>query len=259
MSTVYKVEDRVANVTLEATLSQYTQELRALLKDKLIAVILYGSAAGDNFVPGSSDLNTALIVQRMEYAVLKLLQPRMASWHKQGFAVPLIIDQPFLQYGRDVFSMEFSDIKEQHRVLWGDDIFRSLEISDEHLRFLAEHEIRSRLLRLQALYLERADTPARLRQILLDSLKTFLTLMRHLLRLQGKSGVQNYGEILSHFEQHFHASFPEMRRLIAIRQGTQEWPHEPVTEFFREYLEDIQRLVTLIDQLPPHVTPPVLS
>jgi hypothetical protein len=41
-----------------------------------------------------------------------------------------------------------------------------------------------------------------------------------------------------------------MRRLIAIRQGVRDWPHEPATEFFREYLEDVRRLVSLIDGLP---------
>ena len=240
----------MADASLESTLIQFTEGVRELLGEQLRAVVLYGSAAGENFVPGSSDLNTAIVVQHMGFDVLKKLYPRMASWHKQGFAVPLIIDRSFLERGRDVFPMEFSDIREQHRTLWGEEIFRDLAIGGEHLRFLAEHEARSRLLRLQALYLERAGEPARLRQILLDSLKTFLTLMRHLLRLQGKSGVQNYEEVLSLFEQYFQASFPEMRRLIAIRLGVRDWSHEPATAFFHQYLEDVQRLVALIDGLP---------
>ena len=240
----------MANASLESTLTQFAQELHTLLGSQLVAIVLYGSAAGENFVPGSSDLNTAIVVQRMEFEVLKKLQPSMIPWHKRGFAVPLIVDRNFLEHSRDVFPMEYSDIKEQHRTLWGEDVFGTLTIGEEHLRFLAEHEVRSRFLRLQALYLERAGEPPRLRQILLDSLKTFLTLMRHLLRLQGKSGVQNYAEVLSLFEQHFHVSFPEMQRLIAIRQGTRDWPHEPATEFFREYLEDVQRFVALIDGLP---------
>lgn len=240
----------MANASLESTLTQFTQELRELLGNQLLSVVLYGSAAGENFVPGSSDLNIAIVVQHMEFAVLKTLQPHMVLWHKRGFAVPLIVDHNFLNHSRDVFPMEYSDIKEQHRTLWGEEIFSTLPIGGEHLRFLAEHEVRSRLLRLQALYLERAGEPPRLRQILLDSLKTFLTLMRHLLRLQGKGGVQNYAEVLSLFEQHFQVAFPEMRRLIAIRQGLRDWPHEPATEFFREYLEDVQRFVAIIDGLP---------
>ena len=112
----------MADTSLESTLMQFTQELRELLDDQLLAVVLYGSAAGENFVPGSSDLNTAIVVQRMGFAVLKKLQPRMVSWHKRGFAVPLIVDRNFLHHSRDVFPMEYSDIKEQHRTLWGEEI-----------------------------------------------------------------------------------------------------------------------------------------
>jgi predicted nucleotidyltransferase len=54
----------VANVSLESTLTQFAQELHNLLGNQLVAIVLYGSAAGENFVPGSSDLNTAIVVQR---------------------------------------------------------------------------------------------------------------------------------------------------------------------------------------------------
>jgi len=93
----------MANTGLESTLMQFTQELRELLGNQLLAVVLYGSAAGENFVPGSSDLNTAIVVQRMGFEVLKKLQPHIVSWHKRGFAVPLIVDRNFLHYSRDVF------------------------------------------------------------------------------------------------------------------------------------------------------------
>ncbi|MGE0825551.1 MAG: hypothetical protein AB7G75_16890 [Candidatus Binatia bacterium] len=239
------------DASLETTLTQFTQEVRTGLGDQLVSIVLYGSAAGDNFVPGSSDLNTVIIVKTMGFAVLKKLQPHMLSWHRQGFAVPLVIDQNFLLHSRDVFSMEFYDIKEQHHTLWGEDVFATLNIGNEHLRFLAEHEARSRLLRLQALYFERANDARRLRQILLDSLKTFVTLMRHLLRVQGARGAQNHEEVLTQFERTFHITFPHIRRLIAIRRNSLDWPHEPATEFFHKYLEDIQSLVHLIDRLPP--------
>ncbi len=135
----------------EKILVQFVQELRHLLADELVAVALYGSGAGSNFVPGTSDLNIAIVVKEARFEVLGKLQPRIAAWHTLGFAVPLLLDQEFLQRGRDVFPMEFHDIKDQHRLLWGEEVFRDLEIDTQHLRFQAEHEARSKLLRLRAL------------------------------------------------------------------------------------------------------------
>lgn len=235
---------------IEKTLTDFAHELHQLLGEELVAVVLYGSATGVNFVPRRSDFNVAIVVREMRFEILHTLQPRMAAWHALGFAIPLVMDREFLSHSRDVFPMEFSDIQKHHFLLWGEDVFQNLTISLQHLRFLAEYEARSKLLRLQALYFERADDPHRLRQIILDSLKTFFTLMRHLLRLQNNDSGQTYAEVLADFEHRFQVTFPRMRQLVAIRAGTRQWSDEPPTTFFRDYLAEIQRFVRVIDRLP---------
>jgi hypothetical protein len=243
----------VPNTWLEKTLAGFTQELRQLLAEDLLAVVLYGSGAGANFVPDISDLNVAIVVRVLRFDVLQKLQPRMHAWHKQGFAMPLLLDQEFLQRARDVFPMEFHDIKEQHRVLWGEDVFREIDIDPHRLRFQAEHEARSKLLRLRALFLKHADDLPRLRAIMIDSIKTFLILMRNVIRLHGRGQILTYNEVLKQFEQHFRLTFPRLRQLIAIRAGAQAWPAELVVDCFREYLAEVQQLVEVIDHLPPHL------
>jgi hypothetical protein len=240
----------VLDVRIEKTLTDFTHEICQLLGEELITVALYGSATGVNFVLGASDFNIAIVVKEVRFEILQKLQPRMVAWHTRGFAVPLVIDRDFFHRGGDVFPMEFSDIQKHHHLLWGEDVFQTLTISSRHLRFLAEHEARSKLLRLQALYFERADEPQRLRQVILDSLKTFLTVMRHLLRLQGDSGAQHYAEVLADFEHRFQVTFPRMRQLVAIRTGKRAWPEEPASVFFHDYLSDVQHLVKVIDRLP---------
>ncbi len=239
----------------EKALTQFTQELRHLLADELVAVALYGSGAGENFVFGRKDLNIVIIVREVRFAVLQKLQPRIAAWHKLGLALPLLLDREFLQRSRDVFPMELYDIQEQHRLLWGEDVFRAVVVDGRHLRFQAEHEARSKLLRLQALYLECAGDRTRLRALMLDSLKTFLILMRTLIRLQGISGLLAYREVLGQFEQHFQCSFPRMHQLLAIRTHEQDWPAGAVEDFFRDYLTEVQRLVGIIDHLPSAAVP----
>jgi len=234
----------------EKILTQFTEDVRQLLGEELIAIALYGSAVGKNFVSGSSDLNIAVVVKALRFEVLHKLQPRIAAWHKQGFALPLLMDKEFLQRSRDVFPMEFYDIAEQHRLLWGEDVFQALGLDGRHLRFQAEYEARSKLLRLEALYLEFAGDKNHLRTLMLDSLKTFLILMRNLIRLRGESGVLAYHEVLDRFEQHFATAFPRLHQLLAIRAKQQEWPAGTETDFFRDYLTEVQQLIRIIDHLP---------
>jgi hypothetical protein len=240
----------------EKMLVRFTQELRQLLQNELVAVALYGSGAGANFVPEVSDLNIAIVVKEVRFEILQKLQPQVTGWHKQGFALPLLLDREFLQRARDVFPMEFHDIKEQHRLLWGENIFRDLEIDSRHLRFQAEHEARSKLLRLRALYLECADDLPRLQALMLDSLKTFLVIMRNLVRLHGQAGLLSYSDVLNQFGRHFQCAFPYMHQLIAIRAGQQQWPATSIVNFFHEYLEEVQQVISVIDQLSSHGASP---
>lgn len=238
------------NTQAEKTLAQFTEKVQQLLGEDLIAVVLYGSAAGDNFVPGVSDLNLVVVVTELRFAVLQKLQPHIVTWHKLGFAVPLLIDREFLHRGRDVFPMELYDIIEQHRLLWGEDVFRGLAVDPYLLRFQAEYEARSKLLRLRALYLECAGDQARFQTLMLDSLKTFLILMLTLIRMRGEKGLPTYAEVLAHFEQRFHLTFPRMHDLIAIREGKHAWPSGDATSFFGDYLAEVQQLIGVIDELP---------
>jgi len=240
----------VSDAWLEKRVSEFTQELRQLLPSDLVAVVLYGSGAGKDFVSDLSDINVVIAVKELRFDVLQKLQPRMATWHKQGFAIPLLVDHEFLQRARDVFPMEFHDIKVQHRLLWGENIFQELVLDSRNLRFQAEHEARSKLLRLRALYLECADDVPRLRALMIDSSKTFLVLMRHLIRLHGHTDVSAYVNVLHSFERVFTLTFPCIRQLVAIRGGSQSWPTEPLIDFFREYLTEVQHIIEVLDRTP---------
>ncbi|HEV8715770.1 MAG TPA: hypothetical protein VGX03_23440, partial [Candidatus Binatia bacterium] len=88
------------------------------------------------------------------------------------------------------------------------------------------------------------------------SLKTFLILMRNLIRLHGKTGLLTYEKVLDQFERHFQQAFPRLRQLIAIRAGQQQWSGTPLTDFFRDYLAEVQQIVAVIDLLPSPTSHP---
>ena len=240
------------NAWLEKTLNEFTQEIRQLLSDEIVAVILYGSGAGANFVPDRSDINIVIVVKSAHFDICKT-QPHLGAWRKRGFAMPLLLDQEFLQRARDVFPMEFHDIREQHRLLWGEDVFQDFAIDPRHLAFRPSMR-RAANSAAPCGYLECAEDPTRLRALLIDSSKTFLILLRNLIRLHGHAGVLSYEEVLSRFERQFQLTFPLLRQLLTIRTGQQPWPATPLVHLFRDYLAEVQQIIGVIDHLPPNLS-----
>jgi hypothetical protein len=239
----------------ERAVAQIAEHVRELFGAELVSLVLYGSAAGEDFVTGRSDLNFAIVLGRLSFQHLKALHRHLPGWHKLGAATPLLLDRHFLDRGRDVFPMEFSDIKAQHRVLYGEEVFATLEIDHRHLRYQSEHEARSKLLRLRALYAEVGADRRQLEALMIESAKTFVVIMRHLLRLEGQPAMPRYTEVLDHFEQHFGRRFPSVRHLLRVKVGTERWL-AGIDETFQSYLDEVERLVEIVDQLSAASTAP---
>lgn len=234
----------------EKAIAQVAEQIRLIFGTDLVSVTLYGSGAGDDFVPGKSDLNFAIVLERVTFPYLKALHEHLPKWHKLGAAVPLLLDRHFLEHGRDVFPMEFHDIKEQHRVLYGEEIFARLEIDTRHLRYQAEHEARGKLLRLRALYAEVGADRNRLESLMLSSAKTFVIIMRNFIRLRRAESHARYLAVLDAFEQHFQQTFPTVRQVLQVKLGAQPWA-AGLEETFRVYLEEVERLIDVLDHTLP--------
>jgi predicted nucleotidyltransferase len=235
---------------IDKAIAQVTQQARALFGADLVSVVLYGSAAGEDFVPGRSDLNVAIVLERLTFAHLTALHRRLPAWHTLGAATPLLLDRRWIDRSRDVFPMEFHDIKAQHRVLYGEEVFANLAIDRRHLRYQAEHEARGKLLRLRALYAEVGADRKRLERLMLDSVKSFAIIMRNFIRLRGGEGAARYLAVLDQFEAHFAVAFPTMRHLVGVRLGTESWA-DGIEATFASYLDEVERLVELLDRSLP--------
>ena len=237
----------------EKAIAQIAEQVRQVFGAELVSLVLYGSAAGEDFAPGRSDLNFAIIFEQLGFAQLKALHQHLPAWRKLGAATPLLLDRRFLERGRDVFPTEFLDIKAQHRVLYGEEIFATLSIDPRHLRYQSEHEARSKLLRLRALYVEVGADQKRLSAMMVDSVKSFLIIMRNLLRLHGLEGHPRYMNVLDRFERHVSISFPIMRQLLRVKLGL-ERSVGGLDDAFAAYLDEVERLVNLIDRNLPEST-----
>ncbi len=230
----------------ERAVAGIAEELRALFGAELVSAAVYGSAANRDFVPGRSDINVIVVLDRLSMAPLRALRERLPQWRQQGIATPLLVDRAFLRDAADVFPMEFYDIRHHHRLLAGEDVLESLAIDSRHLRYQCEHEVRGKLLRLHEMYLEAEGRREALRALMLDSVKTFLLIMRHMNRLRGSDGLTQ-AAALAEFERLFGCVFPTVAKLLEL--GRSDWQGDE-EEIFASYWQELQQLAAVVDHLP---------
>lgn len=175
----------VGNSYMERVLEQLVDRLKKAYGDRLKSVILYGSAAAGNHHAKFSDLNVLCALREVTTRELEDSGEIVRWWREQGNPSPLLMSEEEIRDSTDCFPIEFHDIKERHRVLFGEDVTRELVIDTSFYRAQVEHDLLAKLLRLRQKAAGALADKDLMRAMLADSVSTFCVLFRHALLLHG--------------------------------------------------------------------------
>src|SRR5438552_5574529 len=141
----------------EKLVSEFVEKMRTATGGNLTSVILYGSAAEGEFHPEYSDLNLLCVLQDTSFASLSKIAGAVEWWRKKKHHPPLILSPQELKDTADVFSIEFMDMKQRHRVLYGEDLLSNLDVPMHLHRSQIEYELREKLFLLRQ-HIDRKST-----------------------------------------------------------------------------------------------------
>jgi hypothetical protein len=234
---------------VEQILQQFVRDVQGLYGGDLVAVVLYGSAAAGEHVPGRSDINVVVVLRQLTPALLRKAASDLRRWHRQGFATPLFFDPESLHDSLDVFPIEFLDMQERHRTLLGPDLFAGLHIERRNLRLQCEQELRGKLMKLRQSYVESAHAPADLERVLMAAATSIVVLARTLLRLGGGDPGGGSDAVLEKAQARFAVSTTALRQACQLKRGHIRLAGSGLEALYREVLEEVQGLVRVVDGL----------
>jgi hypothetical protein len=148
----------------------------------------------------------------------------------------------------DIFPMEYADILERHRVLYGDAPFDGIRVTPADLRLQVEHQTMGKLLQLrQAVMGAGGDTALQL-DVLEKSLSTLMVIFRGVVRLQGQVPSQDYEQLATGLAERAGFSPEPFLRVIRHARGTEKLSKDATSGTLEEYLAAMERLVSYLDE-----------
>ena len=234
---------------MEQKLSELVQRLQSALGARLVSVVLYGSATWGDWQEDTSDLNVLCVLHQLSADELGACQPIFNWWKEDGNLPPLLLTREEVQTSTDCFPMEFSDMREHRRVLYGIDIVDGLEIDRSFYRARVEYELRAKHIRLRQKAADVLPAPDKLLRLLTDSLSTFCVLGRHALILSGQEARFKKAEILLALERVMGRQLQGSNEILAIRSAAKQLSAANIKELFERYLEEMGSLVRFVDAL----------
>jgi len=234
---------------MERQLSQLVERLRHAYQDRLVSVILYGSAAGGDHHARFSDFNVLCVLGQVTPRELAECGAIFRWWREQGNPAPLLLSAEEVRTSTDCFPIEFHDIQERRRVLYGEDAVADLQIDESFYRAEVEHELRAKLLRLRQKAAGVLADKELLRELLVDSVSTFCVLLRHALRLAGHEAPFGKRDVVRQAREKFGFDASPFEKLLDLREGKIKPRELDPGPAFAGYIRSLEAVIAAVDRL----------
>jgi predicted nucleotidyltransferase len=233
----------------EKLINEFVERMRRAAGTNLLAMILYGSAAAGDYVADHSDVNLLCVLRETSFASIEALAPAIAWWKKKKHREPLLMSAEEMRRSADLFSIEFLDMRRHYRVLWGEDVLKTLEIPMRLHRAQVEYELREKTILLrQRLLMVSGNADAKW-DLLLRSLPAFGTLFRHALIALGDAGAGSKREVAAALAGKLGIDASAFGELLDVRERKAERKSAQVDEVFARYLKLVEQVTAVVDKM----------
>ncbi|MCE5186113.1 MAG: hypothetical protein LLF76_08330 [Planctomycetaceae bacterium] len=169
---------------INKTVEQLVRTLKERLGPALQSLTLIGSAVTDDFVAGKSDINSVLVVDKVNNGILSSLSQIGPSMGRKRLRAPLLMTPAYIERSCDVFAVEWLDFQAFHHTICGQDPFVSLTFSKEDVRLQCERQFKSLQIQLQQGYINSAEKKHAIAALLTNVAKELAPYLRAMLWLR---------------------------------------------------------------------------
>jgi hypothetical protein len=233
----------------EEIFEEITGEYQKIFGAHLISIILFGSGAGEDYIPGKSDINFLITLTDQGIDRLDRALEMVARWRKRNVAIPLFMTRSYLVRSQDAYPIELLNMKRHYIVVSGEDILAELAFDRRHIRLQLEREIRGKLLHLRSGYLATEGNARKIRALITLSLTAFISLFCALLYLKNIEIPRGKREIITEAGNAFGIDATIFLKCEEIRRKTNRFSQNEVKAVFHAYMKEVSRLCDQIDQM----------
>lgn len=234
------------------TLDDFVTQLRAAYGDALRSVVLYGSAAAGpgEHVAKKSDYNVLIIVDDVPLDRLRELSSVTRAWRDAGNHPPMTFTEQEWRASSDIFAMEYADILERNRLLYGAAPFDGITVERADLRLQTEREAMGVLLRLRGAVLLAGTDSGEQIKLMTASLSTLMVVFRGVLRLSGRTPPQGRAEIAKEVSALVGMDADPFETVARQLHDAKSITKERAREVLRAYLNGMEAVAKYVSALP---------
>ncbi len=233
----------------EEIFSEITDDYKGIFADDLVSLILYGSGASHEYIPGKSDLNFLIVVSEDAIDRLESVIDIVARWNKRNVATPLFMTRSYIESSLDSYPLEFLNMQKNHKLIYGTDLLEDLSFQPSHIRLQCEREIKGKLLLLREKFLETKGKPRGIQELIKTSITAFISIFSGMLYLKGVEVPAKKEDIIKAASGEFSIDRDIFIKCLATKKSERGMSSSEIKDLFNSYLVEARRLWAIVDKL----------
>lgn len=228
-------------------LDKFIDELKITLGENLLSVIAFGSQA--NVEGAKSNLNLMIVTNELTAENLYDISKPVKKWVKEKNPIPVIMNKDEWYSSFDVYAIEYADIKENYRIIYGEDLIPTICINKYFLRLQCESELKNLLLKYKNNFLMNIKSDREMKKLLNNVIKTLLVIFRSVLRLHDSAVPYRAVDIIDYASNYLSFNKIVMSKIAKVRYENDDYTKQELLFIEAELVKDIQNILKQVDAM----------
>ncbi|MDO9098505.1 MAG: hypothetical protein Q7U60_10345 [Candidatus Methanoperedens sp.] len=164
---------------------------------------------------------------------------------KQLKEIPLVFTREEIMDGTDVFPIEFLNIRQHHKTLYGDEFLKDIGISKKNLRQQLEFDLRSKLIHLRKEYL--LSNGRHLENLILSAVPTLVPILGGLIYLKDLR-YEDTQDMFNVVSEGYGIDLQVLKEIFDIRRGKAKFRKDK-EQYIKELIDVLTGIGEAVDEI----------
>lgn len=229
-------------------LKPFLQDILAYCKEDILSISVIGSAVTKDFHPKYSDINTLMIVKEIKVSLFDFIAILGKRYGKKKVCAPLIMTNAYIKGSLDVFPLEFLEMKLIHQLVYGNDVFKDMQVKKADVRLQCERELKGKLQHICQSYIKAMGNRTVLTKLFAGLHSRYFPVLRGLLFLYDQKIPQGKGDVIFALEKCFNIDMSVYRKLMEISANNTCPSSDVLREIFEKLYHLLETVIKKVDE-----------
>ena len=234
-------------MNIPAITSEFLADIQSVYGDAVRSVILYGPAVRGEALEDGAGITFVVVLKDNSPSELSKCAAFIGKWERKRIALPLFLEDGYIQQSLDTFPLEFIAMKRSYQVVAGVDTLAGISFKPADVRAQCERELKGKLIHLRAEYLASRHRAKKLTDLAERSLASFRLVLTGALYLKQIDIPAESSRVLDMVCESYGLDRVVFKKLEAIALGFNRVEAAEANILFDRYVEEITKLSRAID------------